>query len=29
MWIAIRRTSDTGDGFPARQISNMDKGVVE
>jgi hypothetical protein len=29
MRIATRRTSDTGDGFPTRQISDMDKGVVE
>ena len=29
MRMATRRTSDTGNGFPTRQISDMDKGVVE
>lgn len=27
--MAIRRTSDAGDGFPTRQIGDMDKSVVE
>ena len=29
MRLEIRRTSDTGDGFPTRQISDMDEGIVE
>lgn len=29
MRMATRRTSDTGDGFPTRQIGDVDKGIVE